>query len=211
MKYVSTKTFITSLFVMMPLLFLDVCYSDSLFANKMAGKVIDILEEDTTTAVKFDVRVSKYSGGKITPNMTLRSGDRYNIQFTPSKDCYVYIFQFDSKGQLSPLIKQSGKFNRHVRGGSTYLFPPKGQVIELDNNPGDEHIHILALTKESDTLEDEYRQAINKDNGRAMSEAIGTVSFMAGNIVTLNEGSRKRNTTVKCKGNCIYGLSFKHR
>ncbi len=92
----------------------------------------------------------------------LHSDDRYIIQFTPSEDSYVYIFQIDSNQgvyQLFPMESFKGKTlnNRNpVRAGVTYLLPARNNSFVLDNQTGREIIYFMASRQPDQTLERQY-------------------------------------------------------
>lgn len=93
----------------------------------------------------------------------LRSGDRYQIRFTPEQDGYVYIFQIDSSGKIYRLFPfeagsdapQNGNINP-VRAEATYFVPAEDEAFQLDNQIGQEQIHFLAFRKRNVDLESQY-------------------------------------------------------
>lgn len=145
-------------------------YSD---AKRRGGRIVKIVNAQKKSPVEFDIQVVRYgNNAPIQSGMTLRSGDRYHIKFTPFEDCYVYIYQFDSRKKLFDLIEMSGKFGNHVRANTAYTFPPAGQVIELDDTPGTETIHVVALKQPSYNLKNEYKRSVSEDGGKSMHEGL---------------------------------------
>jgi hypothetical protein len=69
---------------------------------------------------------------------SLQSGDHYKIVFNPDKDCYVYIFQVDSSGQVFQLFPMDNfrgvRVNNlnPVRHGKTYVLPSPDKAFVLD-------------------------------------------------------------------------------
>jgi hypothetical protein len=98
----------------------------------------------------------------LTNDSVLRSGDHYQIRFTPEQDGYVYIFQIDSSGaiyQLFPLENPQDVLtpNRNpVRGGLTYFIPAEDEAFHLDEQVGQEQIRGLAFQKQHIELEQHY-------------------------------------------------------
>ncbi len=92
----------------------------------------------------------------------LYSGDHYIIQFTPSEDSYVYIFQIDSNqgvNQLFPMESFKGVKldNRNpVQAGMTYILPAQNKSFVLDDRTGRETIYFMASRQPDQTLQEQY-------------------------------------------------------
>lgn len=92
----------------------------------------------------------------------LRSGDRYQIRFTPEQDGYAYIFQIDSSGKIYRLFPVEGSDTPQtaninpVRADATYFVPAEDEAFQLDNQIGQEQIHFLAFRKRKVDLESQY-------------------------------------------------------
>jgi hypothetical protein len=93
----------------------------------------------------------------------LRSGDYYQISFTPEQNGYVYIFQIDSSGgvyRLFPFdnsnLAQNAVNANPVRAGVTYFVPAQDEAFQLDEQIGQEQIHVLAFQERDADLEHEY-------------------------------------------------------
>jgi serine/threonine protein kinase len=97
----------------------------------------------------------------------LRSGDYYQIQFTPEQDGYVYIFQIDSGGGVYRLFPfDSSNFSQNVvntnpvKAGLTYFIPAQDEAFQLDEQIGQEQIHVLAFQERDMDLETQYMALI---------------------------------------------------
>jgi|GEM_PF-1075277 len=77
--------------------------------------------------------------------------DKYFIFFKPEQDCYVYILQEDSKGNLEILFPEKG-INAHVKKGQDYWVPSFGRAFTLDETKGEERIYLLATSSPLDSL-----------------------------------------------------------
>jgi len=101
----------------------------------------------------------------------LKSGDHYKIIFTPDKDCYVYLFQVDSSGQIFKLFPmkafkevQVNNLNP-VKKGTTYTIPSSEKAFMLDDQVGTERIYLVASkeqNKEIERLDIECKEAIDR-------------------------------------------------
>jgi flagellar motor protein MotB len=104
--------------------------------------------------------------GIITPltnGSLLRVGDAYGIVFTPATNCYVYIFQIDSSGnigQLFPVNPLQGispdNFNP-VWGGKTYYVPAQVSPFQVVTQPIVQHIDFLASQSPDAAVEEQYQ------------------------------------------------------
>ena len=94
---------------------------------------------------------------------TLRSGDLFKIIFTPKQNCYIYIFQIDSAGQIFSLfpMEEFGGVRLHnvnpVQAGTTYYLPTENKSFQLDDVTGLEQIYFLASLKPDVQLEAQYQ------------------------------------------------------
>lgn len=102
----------------------------------------------------------------LTSGSTLHSGDHYKIIFTPTTDCYVYIFQIDSANQIYQLFpmesfrgKTVNNFNP-VQANTTYYLPAESRSFVLDTQTGLEKIYFLSSRRRDHELEEQYRQAV---------------------------------------------------
>ena len=93
---------------------------------------------------------------------TLRSGDHYQIRFTPEQEGYVYIFQIDSGGAVYRLFPVEEDHDAQavnvnpVQAGVTYFVPAEDEAFQLDEQIDQEQIYALAFQKRHSALEDQY-------------------------------------------------------
>jgi hypothetical protein len=115
----------------------------------------------------------------ITNGDTLTSGDHYKIVFTPDKDCYVYIFQVDSSGQVFQLFPMESfggvrvnQFNP-VKQGKKYVLPSPDKAFLLDKKAGIERLYFIASreqNKELESLYEELTTAITRKNSSGVKD-----------------------------------------
>jgi len=95
---------------------------------------------------------------------TLKSGAHYKIVFTPDKDCYVYIFQVDSSGQVFQLFPMESFRGvrvdnlNPVKQGKAYVLPSPEKAFVLDRKTGIERIYFIASTERNMKLENLYAE-----------------------------------------------------
>lgn len=110
---------------------------------------------------------------------TLKSGDHYKIVFTPDKNCYVYIFQVDSSGQVFQLFPMESfrgvrvnQFNP-VKQGKKYVLPSPDKAFLLDKKVGIERMYFIASREENKELESLYAEltaAVKRKNSSAVKD-----------------------------------------
>lgn len=117
----------------------------------------------------FSVNYVYRSGGQgnfvpLQEGSVLHSGDHYKIIFTPTEDCYVYIFQIDSAQKIYQLFPMErfgevivNNFNP-VQTGKTYYLPAESKSFMLDEQTGTETIYFLASRQRDAALEEQYQQ-----------------------------------------------------
>lgn len=76
----------------------------------------------------------------------IRQDDQYAVEFEAGEDPYVYIFQLDSKGKLTPIFPNSkiSSITNPVTPGTFYRIPERGKWFYLDENKGNEQVIFLA-------------------------------------------------------------------
>lgn len=137
----------------------------------------------------------------------LHSGDHYKIQFTPTENSYVYIFQVDSSKaiyRLFPMTEFGGvKVNNlnPVRAGVAYHLPARDKSFQLDSNVGSESILFLAFRQPNQALEQQYEDLVkarlSRDNSKAnnLQTAINS-NFKTRGLAAIVDDPEKKTATV---------------
>ncbi len=117
--------------------------------------------EQETNAFQINYVYRPGGVGRLKPvrhNEILQSGDHYKIIFTPDEDCYVYIFQVDSSGQIYQLFPM-GSFGgvpvnnyNPVKAGGNYILPAPDKAFVLDRQVGAERFYLVFSKTENDEL-----------------------------------------------------------
>lgn len=115
------------------------------FYQKSGEKMVNILNEDKR----------------------LRSrSDRYFIFFRPLQDCYAYVIQEDSKGNVSLLFPEKGG-DASVKASKDYWVPGFGKSYTLDDTKGHERIYLVTTSQSIESkmewlsLKEQVRGAIS--------------------------------------------------
>jgi len=134
----------------------------------------------------------------------LRSGDYYQVRFTPKQNGYVYIFQIDSSGgvyRLFPLDKndpsQAAVSANPVQAGATYFIPAEDEAFQLDDQVGQEQIHVLAFQDRDVELENQYKALLE---ARRLQDHSQILELQA-RLTAVLQKAREGDTSV---------LNFKH-
>ena len=121
-------------------------------------------QTDKRPAVR--VTVTYQRGGKVEtlkPEEVLRPRDNYRVTFTPDRDSYVYIFQFDENGKIDRIFP-NGDFSpaaNPVKASRPNMVPPEGRWLWLDDTVGKQEIVVVASQTElvdAQTVADSVRQ-----------------------------------------------------
>lgn len=118
---------------------------------------------------------------RLTNESVLRSGDKIGITFQPNADCYVYIFWWDSSGQVGRLFPNPKltEGSGEARAGQTYWLPSKeGKYwYVLDDNPGLETIYFVASRQRNPRIEALYDElkslGASAQSGKAIEQITG--------------------------------------
>ena len=114
--------------------------------------------------VQFEYLDDNDTVNLLTDGAVLRSGQRFGVSFRPDADCYVYIFWWDSSGQIgrlfpNPELTDGGP---EIKGGKTYWLPTsKDEEAQyrwyvLDDRAGEETFYFVASRKKNEKLEKLY-------------------------------------------------------
>ena len=142
------------------------------------------LDNTNSSMLSFEVNYVYRTAGMgelktIENGDTLRSGDHYKIVFTPDRDCYVYIFQVDSSGQVFQLFPMESfrgvrvnQFNP-VKQGKKYVLPSPDKAFLLDKKVGIERMYFIASREQNKELESLYAElttAITRKNSSEVKD-----------------------------------------
>ncbi len=156
--------------------FLYVLVSLSIVVPWNCADASGALDSTSSSLLSFEVNYVYRTAGvgelkTIKNGDVLRSGDHYKIVFIPDKDCYVYIFQVDSSGQIFQLFPMESfrgvrvnQFNP-VKQGKKYVLPSPDKAFLLDKKVGIERIYFIASDDRDAKLEGLYvdlKKAVNR-------------------------------------------------
>lgn len=100
-------------------------------------------------APKIDVTVKYIRENQefeLGENGVLTQADDFAVEFTPTADAHVYIYQMDANGEPSLLFPNSAFSSQTnpVQAGRLYRIPEHGKWFYLDENAGQERFIALA-------------------------------------------------------------------
>ena len=164
--------------------FLYVLVSLSIVVQWKCADASEALDSTNSSLLSFEINYVYRTAGvgelkTIKNGDTLKSGDHYKIVFTPDKDCYVYIFQVDSSGQVFQLFPMESfrgvrvtQFNP-VKQGKKYVLPSPDKAFLLDKKVGIERMYFIASREENKELEGFYAEltaAVKRKNSSAVKD-----------------------------------------
>jgi len=163
----SVKVYLTTQFNMSPVKLIVegygesslIAYADDELSHTRNRRVVirklDAEEVSTLEVPPLSVFVSflhKDNTGSISPmreGMTLTANDGYKVFFEPEQDCYVYIFQKDTKDQVDTLFIS----RQPVKAQKAYWVPNINNWFFLDQSKGEETIYLLATLEPARDIE----------------------------------------------------------
>ena len=98
----------------------------------------------------------------LTNSTELDAHDSYRIVFTPTRQCYVYIFQVNSTGELAlifPELSFEGfeqQYGNPVEPGRQYNIPAQQYVFDVGNPPRLSDIYVLVAEEAQTRMSDFY-------------------------------------------------------
>lgn len=95
---------------------------------------------------------------RVSPSYTFRSGDGIKLQVKSKTDGYLYVFNQDAAGQVTPLYPTNGQPSGLIQANTIYSIPPRG-MIYFDNQPGSEKVTIALAKYPLPTLDTSYSSA----------------------------------------------------
>lgn len=165
--------------------------------------------------------VYRGSDGKLRQvheGMTLTSEHLYGLYLRPAQDCYVYVYQVDSKGKVMRLFPniefETG--NNPLKGGSERWIPNDKKLFELDENKGIETIYVVASRNALLSLDEitviKKGEFIERFKGLGLMGVKGMVSANAQRVRPLKDNPA--DFLAKSFGadqDCYWTISFDHQ
>jgi len=130
--------------------------------DKALNELQSLLNERLSLNVKFHYfleRKNYKTTTSISPSIVLTSRDPYYLTITPSRTCYLYLFQVDSSGKIEALYP-----NRRYSSGGNPVPPGRLRIpdgfrwLRLDEIRGMETVYLIATRLENKRLEDLSRR-----------------------------------------------------
>jgi hypothetical protein len=138
-----------------------------------------IAEDSNSPTFRVNYVYRPGGDGELRPirdNEVLRSGDHYKIIFTPDKNCYVYIFQVDSAGQIYQLFPmksfRSVEVNNSnpVMSGKRYTLPSPLKAFKLDQQTGLERFYFIISKEQNEEITEFYNELVEARNKKVKSQ-----------------------------------------
>ncbi len=78
---------------------------------------------------------------------TYHIGERITFYFRANRDCHVFIYDFDTRGNVNVLFPNQWDMDNHVRAGVTYRIPSSRvrYGLAVEGPPGWELVHAVAI------------------------------------------------------------------
>jgi hypothetical protein len=76
-------------------------------------------------------------------------GEEITIYFRASRDCFVTIYDLDTRGNINLLFPETPEANNYIAGGEVYVLPDPAEdyVFTVSGPPGHEYLQMVASTE----------------------------------------------------------------
>lgn len=158
----------------------------------------------------------------IREGATLRSNDNFKILVRTSRECYLYLINFDSTGKANLLFPGMAGSNNRVASGRDYQIPDGDNWLFLDNNTGTEAFYVIADVRPMSDLQGLIaemerqggRDTSNQILAQVRTRGVSMKQVTSGSARTFRTGDGDviNNVTqvVRGTGSLVWSLSFKH-
>ncbi len=119
--------------------------SDSDYANSNSESADEIPVSYTGVQYWIDLQEASGNTQRVTTNHTFHSGDGIKLQIKSKSPGYLYVYNQDASGQVTPLYPGKNQDSGMIQPNMIYTIPQRG-AIRFDNVPGIEKVTI-ALAK----------------------------------------------------------------
>ncbi len=125
--------------------------------------------EPLRVSVQFQYEDEQKKVRQLADGSAVRSGGHIGIVFRPEADCFVYVFWWDSKGNVGRLFPNPKlcEGSGEVRAGQTHWLPSLGGECwyVLDDEQGEETICFVASRERNPKLEGLYDKLVAMSDG----------------------------------------------
>lgn len=158
----------------------------------------------------------------IREGATLRSNDNFKILVSASRECYLYVINFDSLGKANLLFPGMAGSNNKVASGSENQIPDGDNWLFLDNNTGTEAFYVIADVRPMSDLQGLIAEMERQGGRDTSSQILAQVRTRGVAVKQVAQGSTRtfrtgdgetiKNVTqvVRGTGSLVWSLSFKH-
>jgi len=117
--------------------------------NQAAEKQKQLSEMPIELQFAFVCRTGGRSERLLENNDAVYSGDEFRIIVRANQDCYLYIFNIDSTGEINQIFPVEDKIQilNPIRAANKYIIPPD-LIYKFDNNKGIEKFFVFGFKQE---------------------------------------------------------------
>ena len=96
----------------------------------------------------------------LAEEIALTAADNYRFVIQTTRDCYVYVYQLDSRGELAKILPNNvySSVENPLQQGQTYHIPSEPNWLYLGEKEGEERIYVVASAQPMQELEELYAQ-----------------------------------------------------
>lgn len=139
-------------------------------------------DQDVQDVKAVDIRVPQKKRIVVTHD------ENYRLFLQPARNCYVYIYQLDSLGQLGQLFPNETytSLQNPLQQRQEYYFPSEPNWFYPGEHPGEERLYILASTQVRQDWEEQYAQYAraedSQDKQQKLTHFLETIEAVGENL-----------------------------
>ncbi len=181
--------------------------------------------EDNELTLSLQVLAFKYIDGMereviVKNGDTLHTGDQVKVNLKADKNCYLYVFYYDSRGEAGVLFPNPQiALDNNVVAGKEISLPGGDLAFELDDNAGAESLYFVASLKPMDDVSKLLAQmekagtGMKRQLGGRLRSVVGTRGLFTTSLKKpSNIGNHKQiMEVVKGKGSVLKVVEILHK
>ena len=154
----------------------------------------------------------------VNENTGLNSGDQFQISFKTNQDCYIYVINIDSHGNIFPAFpnEERGIVNNLLKAEEEYILPSEDLYYELDSKPGVETIYFMGSLEPMEDMKFILGNLENLGRDNLALRGLLEARSAARAIAKIIEGPGGENITQQARkllegyGSLVLKVSFNH-
>lgn len=189
---------------------------DTTQITEYANALLSQIKKTDETPIDFSIQLIKrktnadgtYSFAVIPSDLPLKNGDEFRIQFSASKDVYVYIINEDQHGAMG-LVYPHMEGTGIIRAQQTELLPDDENVFFVEGEKGKEFLYVIVSTTE---MKDIGLLMKSLDGGADVKDILKkNIQKRAIKVTSTRKDTKNVTEIIKGKGAVMKVITLEHQ